>query len=123
MARDIFLPPAKDLAALCGVDISTARRWRRRATCLPKSALIILTGDLGYLSPEWRGWRIRGSEIISPDGWTINRNDALIVPLMHGQIAALRADLRQARARIEELEAGPRLDEQPLPDQWSVEGF
>lgn len=27
---------------------------------------------------------------MSPEGWTINRNHALTVPLMHGQISALR---------------------------------
>jgi hypothetical protein len=81
---------------------------------------MILSGDLGFLSPEWRGWRIRGNEIISPDGWTVNRNDALIVPLMHGQISALRADLRRAKERIEELEARPAQDDQPLPSTWVI---
>lgn len=46
--------------------------------------------------------------MLSPEGWRVNRNDALIVPLKDGQISALRA-------RIAELEAGDGLEEQPVP--------
>jgi hypothetical protein len=38
-------------------------------------------------SVAWRGWRIGDEEIVSPDGWRTSRNDALAVPLLHGQIA------------------------------------
>ncbi len=37
-----------------------------------------------------KGWTINGGDIVSPEGWTIDRNHALTVPLMHGQISALR---------------------------------
>jgi hypothetical protein len=39
---------------------------------------------------RWKGWTINQGDIVSPDGWTINRNQALTVPLLHGQISTLR---------------------------------
>lgn len=79
-----------ELVAVCKVDISTARRWKRGAFCPPKTALMILARDLGCFSEYWKRWTINGQDIVSPEGWTINRNHALTVPLMHGQISALR---------------------------------
>ncbi len=115
--HELFGIPASELARIFHVDLSTARRWKRGASHPPPFVYLILSGDLGFLSPEWRGWRIRGATIIAPGGWTISRQDALIVPLMHGQIAALRADLARARERIEQLES---VENQPLPDSWEI---
>lgn len=84
-----------DLVRICKVDISTARRWKRGAFCPPKTALMMLARDLGCFSDYWRGWTINGEDIVSPEGWTINRNHALTVPLMHGQISALRQKVKQ----------------------------
>jgi hypothetical protein len=111
--------PISEIARLCGVSLKTARRWKAGSTCPPKTALSILSGDLGFLSEEWKGWRIRGSEIISPDGWGVSRNDALIVPLMHGQIAALRSELARAKAELEALQ----IEDQPLPEAWDMESM
>lgn len=99
---------ARYLAEVCKVDLATARRWKRGASCPPESALMLIRRDLGCFAKEWRGWTINGEDLVSPSGWCVNRNDALIVPLMHGQIAALRA-------KIAELEADDGLEEQPLP--------
>ena len=106
--------PAKELARICQVDLSTARRWKRGAICPPKTALMILSRDLGCFDEEWRGWTIRGEDLVSPDGWCVNRNDALIVPLQHGQIAALRAEIAALREQAEQLE------DQPTPDSWEI---
>jgi hypothetical protein len=93
------------------VDLSTARRWKRGAICPPKTALMILARDLGCFSAEWRGWTINGPDLVSPDGWCVNRNDALIVPLMQGQISALRAQIRDLQ------DAAEGLTDQPLPGE------
>lgn len=116
MRDSINFYSAKEIAAICKVDLATARRWKRRATCPPETALMILAGDLGCFGPNWRNWVIRGDDIISPDGWTISRNDALIVPLMHGQISALRHELAKALAQIKDAEV--HMDEQPNPAEW-----
>lgn len=93
------------------MDLSTARRWKRGAICLPKTAAMILARDLGCFSEFWRGWTVNGEDLVSPDGWCVNRNDALIVPLMHGQISALRAEIAKLK------EAADAIEEQPLPGE------
>ena len=110
--------PSKEIARICQVDLRTARRWKRGDASPPLSALMMLSRNLGHLDPKWEGWTIRGGEIISPDGRRISRDDALIVQLMHGQIAALRYDLAKARAELDTLKAS-QTDDQPLPSQWT----
>jgi hypothetical protein len=46
---------------------------------------------------------------------------ALSVPLLHGQIAALRHDLARAREQLEELKRTPQADDQPLPSTWVIQ--
>ena len=104
----------EEIAEVCGVDLSTARRWKAGKARVPATAAALLLGDLGAFSASWQGWRIQGEEIISPDGWRIRRDDALSVPLMHGQIAALRAELRD-KTEVS------TLDEQPEPGDWPAE--
>ncbi len=110
--------PSKEIARICNVDVATARRWKRGATLPTPAALMILSRDLGHLDPLWEGWTVRGGQIISPEGWKISRDDALSIPLMHGQIAALRRDLADAKAALDKLQAS-QTDDQPLPEQWT----
>lgn len=112
---EVYGIPVKEIAAVCRVSEKTAARWKDGTTCPPSTALMILSRDLGCFASEWAGWTIRGGELISPEGWTVNRNDALTVPLMHGQISTLRAELRRLQ---EEREA---LEDQPSPEEWQVE--
>ena len=105
--------PVKELARICQVDLSTARRWKRGAICPPKTALMILARDLGCFAAEWRGWTVNGEDLVAPSGWCVNRNDALIVPLMHGQIAALRAEVSKLRTEANGLEEQPEPGEIP----------
>src|SRR6266850_1688405 len=110
MARppsELYGIPVSEIARICQVDLSTARRWKRGAKCPPKSALMLLARDLGCFSPFWRGWTVNGEDLVSPDGWCVNRNDALCVPIMHGQISALRAEIAKLK------EAADAIEEQP----------
>jgi len=102
----------KEIAAVCHVDLTTARRWKRGARCPPKMALLILAGDLGCFSPEWSGWRICGQDLVSPEGWRIARGQVLIVPLMRQQLAAYAVELKRAK------EALLLTQEQPSPADW-----
>ena len=106
--------PAHVIAERCGVDLSTARRWKSGRSRVPAAAAALLLRDLGAFSGAWAGWRVSndGEELVSPDGWRVSRNDALAVPLLHGQIQALRA-------RVKELES---LEEsQPEPGTWNIQ--
>lgn len=102
--------PAEIVAAICHVDVATARRWKAGKTRMPYAAAALLACDLGALSKHWSNWIIRDEQIISPDGWSISRNDALAVPLLLGQIKALEAAL----AKYKEAE---QLVEQPAPPE------
>ena len=110
---ELFGIPVSEIARICQVDLSTARRWKRGAICPPETAVFVLrlkySGDLSVLGSEWDGWTYRDGTLTSPDGWRITRNDALAVPLLHGQIQAMRQ-------KIEGLEAThDALEEQPEP--------
>jgi transcriptional regulator with XRE-family HTH domain len=109
---ELFGFPDKHIAKVCGVSLKTAQRWKAGQSVPPKTALMILARDLGCFAAEWHGWTVNGEDLVSPDGWTINRNDALVVPFMHGQISALR----QQVAELQESEHDG-LEEQPAPGE------
>jgi hypothetical protein len=56
----LFGRSAERIAHETGVDITTARRWKRQRK-LPqamKKLLKLLSGDLGAIHPKWKGWRL-----------------------------------------------------------------
>ena len=103
---------AELLAELCGVSVATARRWKAGTSRMPRLTAAALELGLVHFIRNWPGWKFEGEFIVSPDGWKVSRSDALAVPLMHGQIAALRQ-------RIAELEA--LTDTQPVPGAYPDE--
>jgi len=105
----------KEIARICHVDLTTARRWKRGARCPPKSALLLILADLGCFSAEWSGWRLNGQDLISPEGWRIARGQVMIVPLMRQQLAAYEVELRRLRAEF------LLIQEQPIPEVWPEE--
>lgn len=66
--------------------------------------------ELDLLGAEWQGWKLGEGSLISPDGWEVNRNHALSVPLMESYIQALRSQVANLEATRDALE------EQPLPE-------
>jgi len=102
----------KEIARICHVDLTTARRWKRGARCPPKMALLLICGDLAAFDPEWRGWCARGGKLISPEGWEITVGDVLALPLMRQQLAAYKAELKRVRAELD------LTHDQPLPGTW-----
>lgn len=102
----------KEIARICRVDLTTARRWKRGACCPPESALLLIRADLGCFSAEWSGWRLNGQDLVSPEGWRIPRGQVMIVPLMRQQIAAYEVELRRLREEV------VLIQEQPVPEAW-----
>lgn len=101
--------PAEIVAERAGVDVSTARRWKAGSTRIPKSAQMIIKADLGAFGDAWRGWRIEGNDLVSPEGWRASVGQVLNVPLMRQQLAAYQAELRGK-------DTTSHLEEQPLPE-------
>lgn len=107
--------PAEEIAERCGVDLSTARRWKTGASRIPHAAQLVLEADLGAFSKAARGWRIAGEELISPEGWQVRLSEVRALPLMRQQITTYQSELRQYQERENQIE------EQPVPDQWDVQ--
>ena len=102
----------KEIARICHVDLTTARRWKRGARCPPEMALLLIRGDIAAFDPAWRGWRAHGGKLISPEGWEITVGDVLALPLMRQQLAAYQTELRLIRERV------LLMQEQPLAADW-----
>lgn len=127
----LYAIPIKQIAQLCRVDITTARRWKRGAICPPEYILQYIKakveGDLSFLDPAWAGWIMRDGHLYSPEGWRISMSDVLASRLHEAQLAAWRREVRLMKAEVEGLQKaltnakGAQLDEQPTPDQWDVQ--
>lgn len=105
---------------MCGVDITTARRWKRGAICPPIGAVALLEGDLGFLDPRWAGWKIRRGDLVSPESWVMTKGDVLASRLHEAQLAAWRREV--ARMKVELADAlAVRLEEQPITvESWAI---
>lgn len=109
---DLYGIPAAEIARLCGVDVATARRWKRGKSRIPKCARTLLVGDLSALDPAWRGWTLKAGKITSPEGWQYSPGEVLSLALLRQQIAHLEAERRRA----------DELLDQPLPGTLPVYG-
>lgn len=105
-----------ELARICHVSLKTAMRWKDGTTCPPKSALMLLSGDLGCLDGEWAGWRVRGAALYSPEGWEIRRGDVISSPLLRQQLAAFKTELKRLREAA--AAAVVSIPDQPVPEVW-----
>jgi hypothetical protein len=109
---ELYGIPINEIARICQVSLKTAGRWKAGTTCPPKSAILLLLGDLGCLDPQWRGWCVRQGVLYSPEGWEITVNDVLATPLMRQQLAAYKMELRRIKENLD------RMPEQPVPEAW-----
>jgi hypothetical protein len=113
---DISCFSVKHIADTCGVDLTTARRWKRRAQRPPPWAFPLLMGDLGFFDPAWKGWRLVRGELVSPENWRITLGDVLAQRLVAAQIAAYQTENRRLKAELAEAKV-QQLEEQPTPDE------
>jgi hypothetical protein len=105
---ELYGIPINEIARICRVSVKTATRWKNGTTCPPKSACLLLTGDLGCLDPAWEGWRVNKGILYSREGWEITKNDVLAMPLIRAQLEAYKAAERQVLT----------MAEQPAPVDW-----
>jgi Phage protein len=79
---------------------------------------LILEADLGMFSKDWKGWRLEGQDLVSPEGWRIARGQVMNVPLMRQQLAAYKAELEEKLKAAE-----PQMEDQPLPGDWDLQSI
>lgn len=108
---------AEQIACLCQVDVATARRWKSGRTRIPYCASMILLGDLSVFGKHWDGWLVNGDSLISPDGWTVNRNHALSVPLQEALLKARDQRIKELEAEVSYLKSVHALQDQPEPSE------
>lgn len=111
----------KEIAQLCGVSLKTAARWKAGQAVPPRTAIMLLSRDLGIFDPAWKGWIIKGNEIVSPENWIATVGDVLSIQLTQAQLSAYRSENRGLKAEIEAMlaEAG-YCEDQPLPENWTI---
>ena len=97
--------PAEAIAALVGVEVSTARRWRRdRSLPEPIQLLghILTTGDLGAIHPGWAGWKLHQGELSGPNSrrpFTATELD--MHPITVQRVSALEATVRRQEIELQ----------------------
>jgi uncharacterized protein DUF3653 len=113
--------PAEEIARICQVGIRTARRWKSGESAMPKTAEMLLAGDLGMLDREWRGWKIRKGQLISPEGWMATPGHVRSLQMMGATLGSYRRENASLKAAVKELEAEwDAFEEQPTPSNWEV---
>lgn len=121
--HDFSQIPVKDLVAICHIDITTARRWRRGSNLPPSYVLDYVNakvnGDLGFLDPAWKGWKLTYGYLRSPEDWRIYMNDVLATPLLRAQLSAYQIENRGLKRDLADALAN-RLEEQPQAEDWAL---
>lgn len=96
--------PVYHLAALTGVHIDTARRWKRTGFVDGGYGTVIArrtSGDLGFMCDDWRGWKLRGKQLYTPDGWPIRPGEILALPYRYQQIRTYEQMFRQGATEVQ----------------------
>lgn len=113
--------PANEIARICGVDLATARRWKRGASRPPKSAEMLLLGDLGMLDPAWRGWTICKGQLVSPEGWKATPGHVRSLQMMGATLGTYRRENAALKSAVSYLESErDKFEDQPSPEAWPI---
>jgi hypothetical protein len=107
IGMDPYGIPLEQLIELTGCHPDTARRWKRqRRVPRPWDVIIALrlSCDLGALAADWRGWKLQGAELVSPDGVAVRVAQVLAIPILLQLVSALereRATPRQLELMVD----------------------
>lgn len=86
---------ARLLADVTGMSLDTTTRWKRTGRIPAAHHTLIqlrTTGDLGSLSADWRGWRLAGHRLWTPEDAELRPGDIRAIPY---QLDLLRELQRQ----------------------------
>lgn len=113
--------PISEIARICEVDLSTARRWKRGAIRPPRSAEMLLAGDLGAFDRAWKGWKLKAGLLVSPEGWEATPGHVRAMKMMNATLAAYRSENQGLKNALSQMEADrDAFEDQPAPDAWTI---
>lgn len=111
----------KDIQRICKVSLKTAQRWKAGQAVPPRTAILLLSRDLGIFDPAWKGWIIKGNQIVSPENWIATVGDVLSIQLTQAQLSAYRTENRALKYELEaRIAAAGYAEDQPEPGNWSI---
>lgn len=90
--------PVLLLASAAGVSLATAQRWKRLSRIPPQAARLVtlaIGGELGVLSPAWRGFTLRDDRLWTPYGFGVAPNEISALGYRFAQIRALERELEE----------------------------
>lgn len=107
------------LAQTFPMDPKRAARWKAELRRVPDNARriqLFVDRDLGAFDSRWLGFRVVGEGLHTPAGYAIHPAEVLALPFYHSQLAGVRAALRAAERRLEDLEEGPDVRDEALQE-------
>lgn len=88
---------ATDLAATCGIPVRTVRRWIAAGKA-PYAVIvayrILRNGDLGAISPVWKGWHIIRDQLWSPENCPFRPGEIQAISITDQLVQELKRQLR-----------------------------
>lgn len=100
--RSTYGLPAWLLAEVTGTHKDTARRWKRAGLVPRHFADLVqlrIHGDLGVLSPAWKGFRLRNDHIWTPEDQPVKFGELRAIPYNRELIRELQHQLEQPQQR------------------------
>ncbi|MCP5142906.1 MAG: hypothetical protein H6980_11195 [Gammaproteobacteria bacterium] len=98
----------EDAARVAGVSVRVWNEYedgkRKAPAHVHLIARAVMFGDLGQLSPAWRGWRMAGDSLVSPTGETFTPGQVNARTWDVQLIAELRRQVRELSAPFAQLQ-------------------
>ena len=89
------------IEAVTGAHRITVARWRRARSWSPvlvRLAKLVLDGELGEISDQWTGWRLRHGKLETPGGDQFSAGEIHTYALRLQHLRALERELRQPKS-------------------------
>jgi hypothetical protein len=88
------------LTELTNVHPDTARRWKRRRKIPKAYASLVdlhMTGDLGTLATDWKGFRLIAGRLWTPEGTSVTPGDIRAIPYRQQLVSEMERSLREPK--------------------------
>lgn len=97
---------ADKVAAVCGVSLETASRWKSGKATPSRASLRLFNlyrSRKVLLSPAWDGWLVNGDVLVDPEGNATSQGQLRAYYLVYQLAAELARDRPEARRRFDDI--------------------